>query len=96
MKIDLAKLERTAKAAQAVDVEEFRRKVQNSLSRGRDGIHRPVRVPEEIDAHIAANDPPVTLALIAYIRELQAMLADRAEPYDKDARELLDRGAVIG
>lgn len=56
--------------------------------------------------HIAANSPPVTLALIARIRELEAALGElvaeceeRTEnpggDYYADPREILEKGAVM-
>ena len=81
-----------------IDAEKFRSEIQASLNRGRDGIHRPVRVPAEIDAHIEANDPPVTLAVLGYVRELERAIQILAREvgsdfYQRQVDQLIEQGA---
>lgn len=88
MKIDLDELERKAKTA-AASSDDWARRPANELLRA-DGDR----------AHIAANSPPVTLALIARLRELEeALRSATVTPWYHRQREdlltVLEKGAVL-
>jgi hypothetical protein len=109
-KIDLDEMESIAR--DATDEEwAWRTDGQDVLEGKRDGTIVLYPDPEDEAiiantadrAHIAANSPPVTLALIVYIRELEdevRITASRAGDVGNESRAsrlsaLLDRGAVM-
>jgi hypothetical protein len=110
MKVDLDDLERKARAAEQ-DEWQWRRGESGVLEGKHAGqvvmfcntdagsTDEPALIAGIADkAHIAANSPPVTLALIARIRELEAAvyrLAPRGKPGSPWAHQLLEKGAVL-
>jgi len=113
MKIDLDELERKARAATPGIWYQY-----ESLVCGPNGANMDIAdcalgsEPDDAEewsaaladaAHIAANNPPVTLALVARIRELEDLGRDYARDLDTDefpraaaaVREILERGAVV-
>lgn len=113
MKVDLDELERKARAATPGDWRWGRpaddglvehRRALFAPARGAPNI--PVIVLDadsqyltraDDTEHIAANGPPVTLALIARIRELESFITDTLsdEKYLDDAPALLEKGTTI-
>lgn len=109
MKIDLEALERKARAATTQGgwrVSKFYwltgMLVLCDGNRGDVGIVANSCLPSDA-SHIAANSPPVTLALIARVRELESALDSCSEPgmddWDEEYRDgikaILNRGAVL-
>ncbi len=110
MKIDLDNLERRARA---VRYEEWIANADPAavMTMACDliaGFDRTPWSPDEDDTnaeHIAANSPPVTLALIARIRELESGLRDaiachegvREQPVGRSApwHALIEKGVVL-
>lgn len=100
MKIDLDELERKARAGLStwwIAGRDTRLVISEGGRTGSAGLHLG---PSNVD-HIAANGPPVTLALIARIRELEAfayrlLREHEREPVDEAALQaLLGKGAVL-
>lgn len=116
-KIDLDEHDRTARKASTQDEWQWRRGDLNVLEGKHDGqivIHVHRSREEDLDkllvasnrdrAHIAANSPPVTLALVARIRELEGLCGDvlgmlrSTGDYPLitgEIRALLEKGAVL-
>lgn len=107
MRLDLAELERIARAAEQ-DEWEWDSSVLEGVHNGQVVMFADTDEPEIIasvpnKAHIAANSPPVTLALIARIRELESLADELAgvyvgEGYPQDAvrvRALLEKGVLL-
>jgi hypothetical protein len=109
MKVDLDDIERRARAAtlgpwrtESTRGDRWHVAAPGGFPVGRDPDGGPASFDSHTASHIAANSPPVTTALVARIRELEAQALRTIEAtgltVDDELevlRKLIEKGAVI-